>query len=116
MERRQPHQNYDRLTQHPRPERNINDYPLNTDEIEFINALEDYKRKFDRPFPTWSEVLHILRTLGYDRSDIFGEGMPPGVPGPPMPPGGRTPPKPRAEGDPAPPAPAPRKPPAGGKS
>lgn len=69
MDRRRPHLHYDDLTQHPRPERNINDYPLSTDEVEFINAINDYKAKFDRPFPTWSEVLHILRTLGYIRDD-----------------------------------------------
>lgn len=76
LERRRPHLHYDALTPHPRPERNINDYPLSTDEVEFINAINDYKQKFDRPFPTWSEVLHILRTLGYLRDDAV---PPPGV-------------------------------------
>ena len=69
LERRRPHLHYDELTPHPRPDRNINDYPLSTDEVEFINAINDYKSKFDRPFPTWSEVLHILRTMGYIRLD-----------------------------------------------
>ncbi len=69
LERRRPHLHYDELTQHPRPERNINDYPLSTDEVEFINAINDYKSKFDRPFPTWSEILHVLRTLGYLRAE-----------------------------------------------
>ena len=69
MERRRPHLHYEELTQHPRPERNINDYPLSTDEVEFINAINDYKSKFDRPFPTWSEVLHVLRVMGYLRVD-----------------------------------------------
>ena len=69
LERRLPHLHYDDLTPHPRPERNINDYPLSTDEVEFINAINDYKDKFGRPFPTWSEVLHVLRTLGYIRYD-----------------------------------------------
>ncbi|MEN9553939.1 MAG: hypothetical protein RLZZ232_225, partial [Planctomycetota bacterium] len=26
-------------------------------EIEFMRAMDDYKRKSGRPFPTWSEVL-----------------------------------------------------------
>jgi hypothetical protein len=69
LDRRRQHLHYDELTQHPRPERNINDYPLSTDEVEFINAINDYKEKFNRPFPTWSEVLHVLRTLGYLRAD-----------------------------------------------
>ncbi len=35
------------------------------DEIEFMNALDDYKRKSGRMFPTCSEVLEVVRTLGY---------------------------------------------------
>ena len=46
-------------------ERSINEYPLSEDELEFINALNGYKKKHGRPFPTWSEVLHIVRALGY---------------------------------------------------
>ena len=71
LERRRPHLHYEDLTPHPRPDRNINDYPLSTDEVEFINAINDYKTKFNRPFPTWSEVLHILRTMGYLREDVM---------------------------------------------
>jgi hypothetical protein len=76
MDRRAPHAHYDDLTRHPRPERNINDYPLSTDEVEFINAITDYKEKFTRPFPTWSEILHVMRTLGYTRlpEEILSQG------------------------------------------
>jgi hypothetical protein len=35
------------------------------DEIEFMNALDEYKRKSGRMFPTCSEVLEVVRTLGY---------------------------------------------------
>ena len=35
--------------------------------LEFITAIDDYKRQNRRPFPTWSEVLEILKTLGYQR-------------------------------------------------
>ena len=35
------------------------------DEIEFMTAMDDYKRRSGRPFPTWSEVLEVLRDLGY---------------------------------------------------
>ena len=34
-------------------------------EIEFMRAMDDYKRKSGRPFPTWSEVLEVLMSLGY---------------------------------------------------
>ena len=36
--------------------------------LEFITAIDDYKRAQQRPFPTWSEVLDILKSLGYARS------------------------------------------------
>jgi hypothetical protein len=36
-----------------------------TEEIEFMKAIEDYKRDFCRPFPTWSEVLEVAKALGY---------------------------------------------------
>ena len=35
------------------------------DEIQFMNAMDNYKRASGRMFPTCSEVLEVLRTLGY---------------------------------------------------
>ena len=35
--------------------------------LEFIQAIDEYKRLHRRPFPTWSEVLEIVKTLGYQR-------------------------------------------------
>lgn len=35
------------------------------EEVEFMRAMDDYKRRSGRPFPTWSEVLEVLRDLGY---------------------------------------------------
>lgn len=37
------------------------------DEIEFMRAMDDYKRRSGRQFPTWSEVLEVVRSLGYQR-------------------------------------------------
>jgi len=34
-------------------------------EVEFMNAIDDYKRTSGRMFPTCSEVLEVLRNLGY---------------------------------------------------
>jgi len=34
-------------------------------EVEFMNALDDYKRASGRMFPTCSEVLEVIRKLGY---------------------------------------------------
>jgi hypothetical protein len=39
------------------------DYSL--DEVEFMKAMDEYKRKSGRMFPTWSEVLEVVRSLGY---------------------------------------------------
>lgn len=35
------------------------------DEVEFMRAMDDYKRNCGRPFPTWSEVLEVVISLGY---------------------------------------------------
>jgi hypothetical protein len=35
------------------------------DEIEFMAALDEYKRKNGRMFPTCSEILEVIRALGY---------------------------------------------------
>ncbi len=35
------------------------------EEIAFMKAMDQYKRDNRRPFPTWSEVLEVLRSLGY---------------------------------------------------
>jgi hypothetical protein len=39
------------------------------DEIEFMQALDEYKRENGRMFPTCSEILEVIRGLGYRRSD-----------------------------------------------
>lgn len=39
------------------------------DEIEFMKAMDDYKRKSGRMFPTWSEVLEVVRSLGYAKPE-----------------------------------------------
>ena len=35
------------------------------EEIIFMKAMDQYKRDNRRPFPTWSEVLEVLLSLGY---------------------------------------------------
>jgi hypothetical protein len=37
------------------------------DEIEFMNAMDEYKRANGRMFPTCSEVLEVIRNLGYEK-------------------------------------------------
>ncbi len=38
-------------------------------EIEFMHALEKYKRSSGRMFPTCSEILEVLCALGYQKTD-----------------------------------------------
>ena len=48
------------------------------DEVEFMNALDNYKRTSGRMFPTCSEVLEVVRSLGYVRrspSELAARGQ-----------------------------------------
>lgn len=47
------------------------DYSL--DEVEFMSAMDNYKRRSGRPFPTWSEVLEVVRSLGYRKVEAPNE-------------------------------------------
>jgi hypothetical protein len=48
------------------------------DEIEFMKAMDQYKRDNRRPFPTWSEVLEVLQALGYRK--VAAATVLPGLP------------------------------------
>ncbi len=39
-----------------------------TDTLEFLRAIDAFKRSTGRSFPTWTEVLEILRSLGYRKA------------------------------------------------
>jgi hypothetical protein len=53
------------------------------EEIVFMKAMDLYKRANRRPFPTWSEVLEVLRSLGYrcvaEATALPGLPVPPGL-------------------------------------
>ena len=40
-----------------------------TEEIEFMQAMDDYKRRSGRMFPTCSEILEVIRDMGYVRQN-----------------------------------------------
>ncbi|HEY7329984.1 MAG TPA: hypothetical protein VH592_20280 [Gemmataceae bacterium] len=48
------------------------------EEIIFMKAMDQYKRSNRRPFPTWSEVLEVLYSLGYRKTEEATElpGLP----------------------------------------
>ena len=38
---------------------------MTDDLLEFVMAVDEYKRTNKRPFPSWSEVFEVMRYLGY---------------------------------------------------
>ncbi len=57
----------------------------NDEEVQFMKAMDQYKRDNRRPFPTWSETLEVLLAIGYrkvaESTAIpgFNTNMPPKV-------------------------------------
>ncbi|MEQ1825052.1 MAG: hypothetical protein ABL921_03875 [Pirellula sp.] len=43
------------------------------EEVEFMQAMETYKRKNGRMFPTCSEILEVIRDLGYAKSVVSSD-------------------------------------------
>ena len=39
------------------------------DEVELALAMDRYKREHQRPFPTWAEVLAVVKSLGYRKTE-----------------------------------------------
>src|SRR4051794_37960714 len=39
-------------------------------EMEFMQAMQAYKVSSGRMFPTWSEVLEVLKALGYEKPPV----------------------------------------------
>ncbi len=44
------------------------DVEIGPEVLEFIDAIDDFKARYGRPFPTWSEILWIVRSLGYQKA------------------------------------------------
>jgi len=65
--RRSPGRRASDISEHRKVERRINEYPMTNEELEFIKAVNEYKARYNKPFPTWSEILHILKALGYEK-------------------------------------------------
>ena len=51
-------------------QKRVEEGDLTLEEIEFVRAIDRYKQKFNRPFPTWSEVLAITKELGYTKDSL----------------------------------------------
>jgi|ERR1700685_4871491 len=50
------------------------------EQVEFMKAMDLYKRRSGRQFPTWSEVLEVLQNLGYRKvaapTEIYRHAQP----------------------------------------
>ena len=38
---------------------------MTDEQFDFLMAVDQYKRQNQRPFPSWTEVLEIVKALGY---------------------------------------------------
>jgi len=38
---------------------------MSDEQFQFLMAIDEYKKANNRPFPTWTEVLEIIKALGY---------------------------------------------------
>lgn len=46
---------------------------LSPEQFEFVMAIDEYKRVNKRPFPSWTEVLEVIKYLGYRKVADKGE-------------------------------------------
>ena len=59
----------DRRSGQTRRKRSMNQYDMDAEVLEFVNAINRFKQRAGKAFPTWSEVLEILKGLGYEKQD-----------------------------------------------
>jgi hypothetical protein len=38
---------------------------MSNEQFEFLMAIQEYKRVNSKPFPSWTEVLEVIKALGY---------------------------------------------------
>jgi hypothetical protein len=42
---------------------------MSPEQFLFVTAIDAFKRVNNRPFPTWTEVLEVIRKLGYRKTN-----------------------------------------------
>jgi hypothetical protein len=48
--------------------------PVDDETLDFIQAIERFKAERNRAFPSWTDVLNVLKGLGYEKK---GDPPPP---------------------------------------
>ena len=38
---------------------------MSDEQFEFLMVIDEYKRENTKPFPTWTEVLEVIKAMGY---------------------------------------------------
>ena len=51
----------------PEDRRAAEEGELTSEQFEFVMAIEEYKRANNKTFPTWTEVLDVIKILGYHK-------------------------------------------------
>ncbi len=49
---------------------------MTREQFRFIQAIEAFKRVNERTYPTWSDVLEVVRLLGYRKTMPSGLSLP----------------------------------------
>ena len=49
---------------------------MNDEQFLFVMAIDAYKRVNQKPFPTWTEVLEVIRKLGYRKTAAMELDLP----------------------------------------
>lgn len=62
-----PNRTYHKSTKRKQIDPTTCERDYSSDEIEFMQALESYKKNSGRKFPTCSEILEVVRSLGYQK-------------------------------------------------
>lgn len=42
---------------------------MTEEQFEFVMAIEEFKKINNKPFPTWTDVLHVVQKLGYAKKE-----------------------------------------------
>ncbi len=46
---------------------------MTDEQFDFVRAIDEYKRVNNKPFPTWTEVLDVIKALGYRKVEEPGD-------------------------------------------
>jgi hypothetical protein len=53
----------------PEDRRAAEEGELTTEQFEFVMAIEEFKKANKKTFPTWTEVLEVIKLIGYRKPD-----------------------------------------------